>query len=84
MYAERFRMIGRKIAFYRSLREMTQEELSRKSGVSLSYIKKIESGKSARAFSLYILFLLSDVLEVSILELVRPVPELAEPISDNM
>lgn len=76
IYAERYRMIGRKIAFYRSLRGLNQEQLAEKAGISVSYVKKIESGKTARAFSLYILFVLSDTLGVDAVDLIKPVSEL--------
>lgn len=62
---------------------MTQEELSKKAGVSLSYIKKIESSKSDRAFSLHILFQLADELAIDIADLVKPLTEFQDLIFES-
>jgi transcriptional regulator with XRE-family HTH domain len=42
--------LGRRIAFYRKLRNMTQAELAEKVGLSNNFIALIESGKRAPSF----------------------------------
>lgn len=83
MYADRFRMIGQKIARCRKMQGMTQEELSKKVGISLSYMKKIESSKSDRAFSLYVLFQLADELAIDTADLVKPSTEFQDLIFES-
>jgi len=63
-YAERHRQIGLKIAYYRKLRGLTQEELAEKLSKSLTHIGSVEAANVERALSLNALFEIADLLEV--------------------
>ena len=45
IYAEQYRQIELKIAFYRKLRGLTQEELAELSGLSYKFYQHLESGR---------------------------------------
>ena len=66
-YRERFRVLGLKIAYYRRLRGMTQEQLAEAIGRSVSFVSQIEANNSAavKGISLETLFLICDQLSVS-------------------
>lgn len=59
-----YREIGKKIAFYRKGKNLTQEQLAQKIGVSKSYISKIESANYNEAFSLDIMFSIANALNL--------------------
>lgn len=42
-FEQEFRMLGLKIAYYRKVKNLTQEQLAEKLGTSTSYIGSIES-----------------------------------------
>lgn len=42
MYSEDFEVLGRKIAYYRGLKHLSQAQLSQIIGISTSYLSKIE------------------------------------------
>ena len=65
-YRERFRVLGLRIAYYRKLRGMTQEQFAEAIGRSVSFISQIEANNSAvvKGISLETLFMVSDKLEV--------------------
>ena len=44
IYADKYRQIGLKIAYYRKLRGLTQEQLAEKVGISSSFMGHIERG----------------------------------------
>lgn len=69
----RYRDIGRKIAFYRKLRNLSQESLSEKIDKSRSYISKIEAENSAMEFSLDILFDIADALNLDVAAFFNPI-----------
>ncbi|NCU39983.1 XRE family transcriptional regulator [Candidatus Falkowbacteria bacterium] len=64
IYAEQYKEIGSKIAFYRQLRGLTQQNLADKTDYSLSYITKIEAPNSKSSFSLDVIFKVADALDV--------------------
>jgi transcriptional regulator with XRE-family HTH domain len=83
-YTERYRQIGRNIAYFRNRKKLSQEELAYKVGVSKSYISKIEAPNSKKTFSLDILFALADILEVDICTLIaEPAKPETAPESNN-
>ena len=51
-YREQYRQIGLKIAYYRKLRGLTQEELAEQVGVTPAFIGHLEVPNIARALSL--------------------------------
>ena len=69
----KYREIGRKVAFYRKLRNFSQESLSEKIDKSRSYISKIEAENSAMEFSLDILFDIADALKVDVAAFFNPI-----------
>ncbi|HBS59584.1 MAG TPA: transcriptional regulator [Firmicutes bacterium] len=69
----KYREIGRKVAFYRKLRNLSQESLSEKIDKSRSYISKIEAENSAMEFSLDILFDIADALNVDVAAFFNPI-----------
>ncbi len=63
-YAEYYRQIGLKIAFYRKLRGLTQEELAEKVSVTPAFIGHLEAPNISKALSLDTLFDIANVLEI--------------------
>ena len=64
IYAEQYRQIGLKIAYYRKLRGLTQEELAEQVGLTPAYIGHLEAPNISKALSLDTLFDIAAVLEV--------------------
>ena len=64
IYKEHYRQIGLKIAYYRKLRGMTQEELAEQVGVTPAFIGHLEAPNISKALSLDTLFDIAAVLEV--------------------
>lgn len=69
-------VIGKVIKRYRFLKEISQPELGRRSGVSPSYITKIEQGMYDP--SIKTLAKIARVLEVPLWQLIREAEKLAE------
>ena len=69
----KYREIGRKVAFYRKLRNLSQESLSEKIDKSRSYISKIEAENSEMEFSLDVLFDISAALKVDVAAFFNPI-----------
>ena len=65
IYAEQYRQIGLKIAYYRKLRGLTQEELAEQVGLTPAYIGHLEAANISKALSLDTLFDIAAVLDVS-------------------
>lgn len=70
-HIDKFREIGRRIAYYRWRRKMTQQELADRIGISKSYLSKIEAPSSDISFSLAVLFDIAEELGVEIGEMFR-------------
>lgn len=68
-YIGEYQEIGRRIAFYRNRRGMTQEELAIKVNCSSKYIDQIENYdvNSEFSWSIKLLFGIADALEVDVL-----------------
>lgn len=62
--------VGLKVGYYRRLANMTQEQLSESSGMSLNFISQLEAPSAAYVPSLKSLFKISNVLGVPISKLV--------------
>ena len=62
IHTEKYRQIGLKIAYYRKLRGLTQEELAEQ--VGLTYIGHLEAPNISKALSLDTLFDIADALHV--------------------
>ena len=65
-----FRQIGAKIAYYLTLRDMSQKELSKRANLSVSSLSKIERGKYNDNVSVSLLFDIADALQLDITMLV--------------
>ena len=59
-----YKMIGLKVAYYRKIRGMTQEQLAEQMGVGTSFIGQIEAVNIAKAISLDTLFRISKALDI--------------------
>jgi len=59
-----YKMIGLKVAYYRKMRGMTQEQLAEQMGVGTSFIGQIEAVNIAKAISLDTLFRISKALDI--------------------
>ena len=64
IYAEQYRQIGLKIAYYRKLRGLTQEQLAEKVERTPAFIGHIEAPNINKAVSLDTLFDIASVLDV--------------------
>ena len=65
-FKEDFRLIGLKIAYYRKMRGLTQEQLSEKLGYgNVSYIGNIEAPNVYRTFTLTTLLKIAKALDIS-------------------
>ena len=67
-YREKFRILGLKIAYFRKLRGLTQEQFAEAIGRSVSFVSQIEANNSAvvKGISLETLFTISEKLEVPV------------------
>ena len=65
-----FRQIGAKIAYYRTLRDMSQKELAKRANMSTSSLSKIERGRYNDNVSVSLLFDIADGLQIDITMLV--------------
>lgn len=64
VHAEKYRQIGLKVAYFRKLRGLTQEELAELVGLTPAYVGHIEAPNIIKAISLDTLFDIAAVLEV--------------------
>ena len=65
IYTVQYRQIGLKIAYYRKLRGLTQEELAEQVGLTPAYIGHLEAPNISKALSLDTLFDIAAVLDVA-------------------
>lgn len=63
-----YAVIGKNIKKYRAIAGLTQVQLCEKTGISLSYLTKLESEKCDKSISLSFLNLLANTLNVDITE----------------
>ncbi len=63
-HAEKHRMLGLKIAYYRKLKGYTQEQLAEKINKSLAFIGAVEAPNVCRTVSLDTLFDIAEALEI--------------------
>lgn len=59
-----FKQIGAKIAYYRTLRNMTQRDLAKKANISRSVLSRIECGKYNDNVSVSLLFDIAEGLRI--------------------
>jgi transcriptional regulator with XRE-family HTH domain len=70
IYTFFFKQIGRKVAYYRRLRNLTQEELAKRINISTSSLGKIERGKYNNNISVSMLMTIAMGLNIDIAMLV--------------
>lgn len=63
-YAKRYIQIGLKIAYYRKLHEMSQEQLAELVGLNPKYLSRIETPSFVQPVSLKTLFAIADVFHI--------------------
>lgn len=63
-FEKEFKMVGLKIAYYRKLGGMTQEQLAEKLDVATSYIGQIEAAGMYKPISLSTLFRIARALDI--------------------
>lgn len=64
IYAEKYRQIGLKIAYYRKLRGYTQEELAEQVGLTPAFIGHLEAPNITKGLSLDALFDIATALDI--------------------
>lgn len=64
VHVEKYRQIGLKIAYYRKLRGLTQEELAERVGLTPAFIGHLEAPNIMKALSLDALFDIAEALDV--------------------
>ena len=64
-----FNIIKQNIKKYRIKRNLTQQQLADKLGITMNYISKIESTKMNRGFTIVVLGRIADALEIDIRQL---------------
>lgn len=72
-FFQMYKEVGRRIAFFRNLRGMSQEELASKIDISVSHLSKIEAPNINISFSFDMLLLIAEGLEVNVAALFSPV-----------
>lgn len=73
MFAVRYKKIGAKIVYYRKIRNLTQEELAEKVGITPQYLSRIENGGYSKNVSLSTLMKIAGVLDVTMSQLMKGV-----------
>ena len=66
IFAFKYKQIGRKVAYYRRLRNLTQEELARRIHISKSSLCKIECGRYNNNISLSMLMAIAYGLDIDV------------------
>lgn len=71
----RYRLIARRVVYYRNQQGLSQDALAEKVKISKSYLSKIEAPNSNKAYSLDVLFAIADGLGIDVSDLFQPIPE---------
>ncbi len=71
MYSQEFEVLGKKIAYYRKLNRLSQEQLADKVGISASYLSKIERA-DVNSMSLATLMQIASGLGIQVHTLLTP------------
>lgn len=64
IYSEKYRQIGLKIAYYRKLRGLTQEELAERVDLTPAFVGHLEAPNIIKALSMDTLFDIAAVLDI--------------------
>jgi transcriptional regulator with XRE-family HTH domain len=71
MCSKEFEVLGRKIAYYRRLKHLSQDQLAKQIGISTSYLSKIERA-DVGSISLATLIQIAAGLELQVHMLLKP------------
>lgn len=63
-YSHRFFEIGLKIAYFRRLNKLSQDDLAERVGISSKYLSQLETQSTVKPVSLKTLFAIADALNV--------------------
>lgn len=63
-YADKYLQMGLKVAYYRKLRKLTQEQLAERLNLSAAFIGHVEAPNIQKAISLDTLFDIAEELDV--------------------
>lgn len=66
---KKYKSIGIKISEYRLKRNLTQEQLANKVGISYRYLTQIEAPNVVKKMSLEVLFDIADALKIDVKDL---------------
>lgn len=61
---KRFIQIGLKIAYYRKMNEMTQDQLAERIGITSKYLSQVETPSCVQPVSLKTLFAIADLFHI--------------------
>ncbi len=75
--------VGRRIAFFRNLRGLSQEELAAKVDISASHLSKIEAPNINVSFSFDMLLLIAEGLNIQIAALFAPIETISVQFSND-
>lgn len=70
-YKFRYKLIGRKVAYYRRLKGWTQEKLAERIHISKSTLGKIECGRYNNNLSLSMLMAIAEELHIDVIMLLN-------------
>lgn len=70
-HEEKIRLIGLRIAYFRKIKRLTQEELAHRVCINKNYLSRIECGLGQKTISLPLLFDLAEALGISLSLLVN-------------
>ena len=71
MIAMKYKQIGAKIIYYRTLKSLSQEELAEKIGITQSFLSKIERGVYYNNLSFTTLLQIAKALDIDVCELIK-------------
>ena len=70
IYSFMYKQIGNKVAYYRKMRNLTQDELADRVNISVSSISKLERGKYNTNIPLSMLIMIAEGLRIDVSMLV--------------
>ena len=65
-FKEKYIQLGLKIAYYRKLRGLTQEELAEKIDINPAFLSQVEAPNVSKTVSLGTLFAISEALDIPV------------------
>ena len=78
-----YKEVGRRIAFFRNLRGLSQEELAAKIDISASHLSKIEAPNIQISFSFDMLLLIAEGLDIHVAAFFAPVETISVQFSNQ-